>query len=170
MLKVFFTSLILILSSTVMAQAAPLQGGLFKKLETNNWTALYAGTTELDGLAVLAALENTEDSFNIQSPMVLAGESFVPFTPMKQMSFRLSLVVQDQPSIKVSFPLQARTLNIDGYATVAYQSVPRLGDQFEFLVSPRKDGTLLVQYRRLSAENSSLGEFALSPIPQLMGK
>ena len=170
MIRFLFTSLVVILANTVLAQAGYLEANPVKRLELNSWKAVYAGNTQMDGMEVVAVLEKTESTLTLPSPIVANLQTLVPLQPMVQKNFRLSLVAQDQPNIKVSFPLQARTITMDGRPTLAYFSTPRLGDQFEFALISRPDNTLQVQYRRAAGENTETGEFSLSQIPQLFGK
>lgn len=162
-------SFVFILTNTVIAQAGNLElGSVARKIHTSAWTATHAGTTELDGMPVVAALEQSDTKLNIPNFMV-AFDSEVPLAAPKPGKYRLTLVAQNQPEIQVSFPLLPRPVVSNGETALTFQSEARLGDQFEFAIVPRSDGTLLVKYRRANDENST-GEFVLSPLPQLFRK
>lgn len=167
MSRLLFTCLTFILANTVIAQAATLENnGTSVQLQRGNWSAIYIGTTQLDGVDLIAALEKSEQEFSIPNHMAARIQTLVPLSPVKRASFRLSLVAKNQANLRVSFPLQSRSVVMNGQPIVGYFSETRPGDQFEFAVIPRTDGTLSVQYRRAADENAS-GEFALSPLPQL---
>lgn len=162
MSRMIFTCLALILANTVMAQAQVLASPSFIRLEPSNWKAIYAGTTELDGVALIAALEKSEQEVTLPVPMV----TLMPLAPVTKKSFRLSLVAQNQANLRVSFPLRAQTVMLNGQPTLTYVSEVRPNDQFQFALVPGAEGSLVVQYRRIADENS-VGEFALAPLPQL---
>jgi hypothetical protein len=167
MSRLLFTCLTLILTNTVIAQADFVDnGGLSARIQTGSWTALFAGTTELDGMPVLAALEKLDHELTIPNFIIDRTQTLVPLAPAKQPSFRLMLVATNQSNIRVSFPLQLRTVIMNGNPAQSYISESRPGDQFEFAVIPRADGTMLVRYRRATNETAN-GEFALNPLPQL---
>ncbi|MGZ3693124.1 MAG: hypothetical protein ACXWQO_02815 [Bdellovibrionota bacterium] len=169
MSRILLTCLALILANNVIAQADFLDnGGLSPRIQTGTWTPLYAGTTELDGIKVLAVLEKSEREITIPNFMASSLQTLVPLSPTQQKTFRLSLVAIEQSTLKVSFPLQTRTGTVEGRPAVSYFSQSRPGDQFEFSLVPRTDGTLNVQYHRTAEQAAeATGEFGLEPLPQL---
>lgn len=168
MKKFLLTCLALILANTVIAQAAFEENlGNLGHVPTGKWTATYAGTTQLDGMKLVAAFERIDQELAIPQLVADQLQTLVPFAPVTKKAFRLTLVSIDQPNIRVSFPLISRTAMTNGQPTVTYLSELRQNDQFRFALLPQSDGTLKVHYQRVANESAE-GEFVLEPLPQVL--
>lgn len=168
MLRLFFTSLTMIFLSVVSAEAAYLEGsGLNRRLQLADWAPLFVGATELDGVALVAAFERSERDVHIPERIVGNLQTLVPLVDAKNARFRLTLTVEAQPNVRVSFPLQSRLVQLNGLPKVAYFSER---GELEFALLPREDGGFQVNYRRQQGGQVETGEFTLNPMVEILQK
>jgi hypothetical protein len=155
----------LLLSFSALAQAS------FPPLESNQgaefWVSTHAGTTVLDQVNVIAALEQSQDGVEI--PLSQEGQT-KPLLPISR-SYRLKLVVAEQPSLQVNYALVPRTIIVNGQAQLAYVSDSSIPSDFNFVILSEKDGRLHASYtRRIDAIELNKGDFILNPVPHILRK
>jgi hypothetical protein len=155
--------LVFILTNAVLAQAG--ENGAIH-IATQKWVATYAATdAEIDGLPVAAKLEESLPGLDIED----ARAAMVPSPlPVIRKSYRLTLLVSQNPRVELSYAVFPRTVSIDGNPRFAYVSS---GDQdTQFVITTEADGSLHVAYSRKGTEGLSTGDFALAPIPHILGR
>ncbi len=167
------TCLIFILTNSVIAQAEfqPVDQGNIQ-LKTQSWVATYAGETEIDGLPVIAAFEEVKAGADI--PQMIAqvpqGEVLVPsLLPVIRPAYRLTLTISHRPIVRAIYEISPSTVSIDGELRTAYLSSANDERGFQFVVTPREDGSFHVTYTRRSLlATLAQGEFELYPVPHTL--
>jgi hypothetical protein len=165
-----FIYLTLTLASTATAQAADTGAA---HINTQKWITTYAAEAEVDGLPVLATLDESPIGLEIPAEMVnIPGDStLVPsLNPVVKKRYRLNLIVSRQPLVQMSYPVESRRVSIDGAVRFAYVSDLTPTNDIQFLITSESDGTLRVQYNRKLSEGMASGEFALAPVPHILSK
>jgi hypothetical protein len=168
MMRMLFC-LVLILTNTVLAQAA--DNGTIH-ISTHKWITTYAGEAEVDGLPVLATLD--ESQLNLDIPEVMASSSDTPvpsLLPVVRKAYRLNLIVSQNPRVQIPYVVQPRTISDDGAPRFAYVSDLDQAKDLHFIITRQPDGTLHVVYARKAADGSlNKGDFVLSPVPHILAK
>lgn len=165
------TCLIFILTNSVIAQAdfQPVDNGTIQ-METQKWIATHAGQTEIDGLPVIAALEEVHAGMQIPDMVALHGETMVPsLLPVVQQSYRLTLTASHHPLIRASYEVNPTTISMEGDFRMAFVSSSADQRGFQFVATAENDGTIRVMYTRkvFGSGEPTHGEFQLSPVPHI---
>lgn len=156
--------LVFILTNSVVAQAdfTPSDLGI-ARLPTAQWTATHQGNGELGGVAVSAALEVAEKTFEVPEVMAISLQTLVPLvTPAPEKIFRLTLAMNEKPELRATYELRAETISFEGDLREAFVSRPSIHQSYSFAVLPQEDGSLRAVYSRDGKSES--GEFALKPL------
>lgn len=172
MIQTFLTTLVIISTNVVVAQAAVsgIDVGI-ARVETAAWTATHTGTTELDGVPVLAVLE--EKTSELSVPEFYAGniQTLVPIVDVKTTSYRITLASIEQPNLKARFRLVPGKVSVDGMIRHAFVSQNPHNSDFVFTVIPLENGGLKASYsRKISDTEVTQGEIFLDPAMTLMQK
>jgi len=169
-MKNLFFCLVFILTNAVMAQAADLGT---THLQLQKWTTTYAGEGEVDGLPVDAILQETQLTAQIPAAMASVGDdAIVPsLMPVIKKAYRLNLIVSRSPLVQMTYTVEPRHVSIDGTERFAYVSDLAPNNNIQFVITTEANGSLHVTYARKVADGSQVnGEFALSPVPHILGK
>jgi hypothetical protein len=163
-----FTSVFFILSNSVIAQASTPQTDLgIAKIETSKWMATHAGSTQIDGLEVVASLETVTHEIEIPKELANKMNTLVPLVSMKKKGFRIALTAVENPALRVKFPLVGKNVSVDGITRFAY--ITESDADFQFLIVAEEDGTLNASYvRKISANNFEEGEIRLEALPTIL--
>jgi len=163
-----FLCLLFILTNSVMANASSLNNDLgITRIDPNTWKATHAGELELDGMAVVAALQTVEARMELPALLANKLQTLVPLHPVQKKSFRLIIAAVEKPSLKAQFELEGQTVSVDGVTRYAYISKDS-AEEFQFLIVAEKDGTLRATYTRGAGSQAEQGEFILAPLAQIL--
>jgi hypothetical protein len=168
-MKSILISLALIMTSTVEAQAmfSPADLGM-NRIDTKRWIATHAGMTELDGLEVVAAVEALDGQIKVPA-LVTGVDVRLPTVPVQSKSYRITLVAQKDHDLQAQFSLVGRTVYVDGASRFALVTSTQSNYEFQFLVLPKKDGSLEVRFTRdLGEGNTQEGSFILKEVPRIL--
>lgn len=171
MIRSTVVCLVFILTNAVMAQAAET-GAVH--INAQKWVTTYAGETEVDGLPVLANLD--ESQLGLQIPEAMAdidgGDLIVPsLMPVVKKSYRLNLLVSHNPRIQIAYPIESRRVSIDGSVRAALVSDLEPNKDFHFVITQEANGSLHVTYTRKVTDGRVLtGDFMLAPVPHILSK
>jgi hypothetical protein len=153
--------LVFILTHAVVAQADFTSAAEpSTRLSAAHWQVTHVGSAQLGELSVEAALEVTEQHFEV--PEALAGrlQTLISIEPVTKKSFRLHLTAGD---LRADYDLAPELLSGEHAFREGFVSIPSLHHEYTFVVSPLDGGAFRVICKR-KADGAPVSEFSLNPV------
>ena len=137
----------------------------FDKIEKSagEYKALYVGTTSIDGLPVIVALEQAEHEVSTPESNSNEFETMPTIAGAAKKVYRISIIAQQNGALKARFGLMTKVASVDGQYKKVFVSSD--SSEFQFVISAEKDGSLHAFYKRqISLEQVNNGELSLQPL------
>ncbi len=163
MKTIFFAIVAFVIASPSYALFSPLET---KELPTSRWQVQYTGETEVDGMRVAVLLENCIQDMSI--PELRVRYQMIDAQKEPHTAWRLTLVSEQQISLRASVPLTKNIAFVDGTPMKVFFTKQASASGFNFVIRGLPDGNLKVQYVRTAEGGETQGEFQMIPAVQVM--